>query len=68
MGKLDPIVVSIMGGVIAVVVLIIGIVWAANSANGYYYETANKCIATGAQWLPMGPGAYNGFCLKSGDK
>ena len=68
MDKLDPIVVSIVGSVVAVVAIIVGIVWATNIANSYYYETANKCIASGSQWLPMGPGAYNGFCIKNGDR
>ena len=68
MGKIDPMVASIIGGVVAFVVLILGIAWGMTSANSYYYETANKCIASGAQWLPMGPSAFNGFCLKNGDK
>lgn len=68
MGKLDPIVVSIVGSVIAVVAIIIGVSWASNNANSYYYDTATKCIQSGAQWLPMGPSAYNGFCIKAGDK
>lgn len=68
MGKLDPIVAGIAAGVLAVIVIVVGIAWSATNANNYYYSTAAKCIESGAQWLPMGSSAYNGFCIKSGNK
>jgi len=68
MGKVDPIVVGILGGVLVMIALIFGIAWSANYVNGTYYATANKCIENGGQWLPMGPSAANGFCIKSGEK
>jgi hypothetical protein len=66
MSKIDPIVAGILGGVLVVIALIFGVVWGANYVNGIYYATANKCIESGGQWLPMGPSASNGFCIKNG--
>jgi len=68
MNKLDPMAVGVAGGVLAVIVLFIVIAWATTNANNYYYSTANKCIESGGQWLPMGPGAYNGFCIRQESK
>lgn len=68
MDKFDPMTTGIVGGVLALIALFIVIGWATTNANTYYYETASKCIQSGAQWLPMGSGAYNGFCIRASDK